>query len=77
MTHSEALDICKRRVTEAGFTVSAGSWGDETRAYAFSVEGAGPLTFGHSQYAVEARHVQCGTWVFYHNNTPLPLEETL
>ena len=73
MNQHLALALCRREVENRGFTASSGSWCEPGRAFAFSVESAGPDTYGHSLCAIEARkNDDDNTWMFYYENSPIP-----
>ena len=52
----------EQRVREAGYTVSDASWEDETHAYACSVEGCGPATYGHPRVEFMERRATPVSW---------------
>ena len=44
---SVTMDQAKQDIIARGLRVSSGCWEDEDHVYAFSLETAGPATYGH------------------------------
>ena len=65
---SVTIETVKQLVRDAGFTPSAGSWEDERRIVAFSVESYGPGTYGSSKCLIEYKKDR---EMFYRNNQQL------
>ena len=57
------MEELKARIVEAGYRPSKGSWEDENRIFAFSIEVC-PNTYGHSKYSLDYRK---NTGKLYHD----------